>query len=206
MAHSAAFWNWIAKRYSKTPISNMVSYAATLERTRTHLDELMRVIELGCGTGSTAIELAPKVAHLTATDFSEKMIEIGRKKAAKAGVDNVTFEVADVNAANVNIYDAVLAHNILHLVPDVGATLTHVASLLSDGGIFISKTPCLGPQKMFLTPIRYILGFIPAAPRPHLLHAVDLEADITHAGFEIIESGQYPKGQGAHYIVARKRR
>ncbi len=204
MANPAAFWNWMAKRYSKTPISNLVSYNATLERTRSHLHDQMRVIEIGCGTGSTAIELAPKVGHITATDFSEKMIAIGQKKARKAGIDNIAFEVADATAPNVNIYDAVLAHNILHLVPDVAATIAHAASLLSEGGIFISKTPCLGPQKLVLSPIRFILRLIPTAPRPHFLHVDELEQEITAGGFEILESGKYPKGQGAHYVVARK--
>lgn len=204
MANPAAFWNWMAKRYSKTPISNLVSYAATLERTRSHLHDEMRVIEIGCGTGSTALELAPYVGHVTATDFSEKMIEIAKKKAKKAGVVNVTFEVADANAINVNIYDVVLAHNILHLVPDIGATIAHARSLLSEGGLFISKTPCLGPQRYFLAPIRAILRFIPMAPRPHLIFAEQLEDAIRAAGFDIVESGQYPKGQGAHYVVARR--
>lgn len=204
MASSTAFWNWMAKRYSKTPISNLASYHATLERTRSHLDSEMRVIELGCGTASTAIELAPHVAHFTGTDFSEKMIEIGRAKAKKTGITNLTLEVADANATNVHIYDVVLAHNILHLVPSVAETLAHIATLLPEGGVFISKTPCLGPQRIVLGPIRLILRLIPGAPRPHFLYSADLEDDIRAAGFEIDESGQYPKGQGAHYVVARK--
>lgn len=204
MRKPASFWDWMAKRYAKTPIANMESYTATLDRTRSHLTSDMRVIEIGCGTGSTAIELSPAVAHYTATDYSEKMIAIGKAKADHAGIGNITFEVADADATNTNIYDAVLAHNILHLVPDIDVTAAHAAGMLPIGGLFISKTPCLGPKKWLLMPITFAIRMIPNGPRPHLLFTKDLETMIVAAGFEILESGQYPKGQGAHYVVARK--
>ena len=39
----------------------------------------MEVLEFGCGTGSTALTLAPNVRHIQATDVSPKMLEIARR-------------------------------------------------------------------------------------------------------------------------------
>ena len=78
----AAFWDRIAPKYARTPISNMDAYEATLARVKTHLSETDTVLELGCGTGTTAMKLAPGVAHVTASDVSGAMIGIGRARAS----------------------------------------------------------------------------------------------------------------------------
>ncbi|MEL6287025.1 MAG: class I SAM-dependent methyltransferase, partial [Pseudomonadota bacterium] len=50
-----------------------------------------RVLELGCGTGSTALLLAPSVAQITGTDISGEMVRIANGKAADQGAQSVTF-------------------------------------------------------------------------------------------------------------------
>ncbi|MEM1100624.1 MAG: hypothetical protein AAGH73_03730, partial [Pseudomonadota bacterium] len=63
----AEFWNRIAARYARDPISDMAGYKATLERTKHYLTPIAHVLELGAGTSSTALELAPRVARYHAT-------------------------------------------------------------------------------------------------------------------------------------------
>jgi ubiquinone/menaquinone biosynthesis C-methylase UbiE len=58
-----------------------------------------RVVDVGCGFGDTAIELARRVGpegHVLGIDCCEAFLEHGRRDAAAAGIRNVTFEVADV--------------------------------------------------------------------------------------------------------------
>lgn len=81
------FWNRIAKRYSNQPIADQVAYQRKLARTREHFRPDMDVLELGCGTGSTALLHTPYVKHIRA-------IEIARGKAEAQRIDNVTFERA----------------------------------------------------------------------------------------------------------------
>ena len=80
----------------------------------------MEVLEIGCGTGTTAIAHAPFVGHIRATDLSPRMVEIAKDKAKAAGIDNVSFEALSVDALDVPgaSIDVVMAHNILHLLED----------------------------------------------------------------------------------------
>lgn len=54
-----------------------------------------RALELGCGTGSSAVWLAQQGFEITALDLSPQAIEKARQRAEAAGV-NVRFLVADV--------------------------------------------------------------------------------------------------------------
>lgn len=53
------------------------------------------VLEIGCGTGTNAIELARRGFQVTAADIVDQAIQAARKKASKAKV-NVDFRMADV--------------------------------------------------------------------------------------------------------------
>src|SRR5882672_3606492 len=53
------------------------------------------ILEIGCGTGTNAIELARRGFHVVAADIVEQAITIARDKARAATVD-VDFRVADV--------------------------------------------------------------------------------------------------------------
>ncbi len=61
-----------------------------------------RVLDIGCGFGDTAQQLAGLVGptgEVVGVDSSERFVETARQEAEEAGVDNVRFEVADVEAA-----------------------------------------------------------------------------------------------------------
>ena len=87
MIQNATFWDKVAPKYAKSPIADQAAYEYTLDRTRTYLNPKDSVLELGCGTGSTALLLAPDVKQITAIDLSPGMLVIAREKAAKAGVN-----------------------------------------------------------------------------------------------------------------------
>ena len=92
MDREAKFWDKVADRYSRRPISDEATYTRKLEVTRDYLQSHMDVLEIGCGTGTTAIAHAPYVKHILATDLSPRMIEIATEKAKAAGIDTVAFD------------------------------------------------------------------------------------------------------------------
>ena len=93
-ANDARFWDRAARKYSTDPITDMAGYERTLERTRHYLKGNETAFEFGCGTGTTALRLAPFVGRIVASDISGEMIAIAREKAKAEGCGNVTFEVA----------------------------------------------------------------------------------------------------------------
>ncbi|GLQ34315.1 hypothetical protein GCM10007939_05980 [Amylibacter marinus] len=208
MEKNATFWNKAAARYSKSPVKDMEAYAYTLERTKEYLNTDMAGYEFGCGTGSTAIELAPHLGHLTATDFSTNMIEIAQEKARTAEIETLDFRVETlVDIANVHPrYDVVMGFNILHLFHDIEHNLAIAHGLLNSGGLLITKTPCLKGSLILalLRPILTLGRWIGKIPYVDFLTTTELEKMVIDQGFEIIETGDYPKSPPSHFIVARK--
>lgn len=210
MEQAAAFWDRTAESYAESQIKDLRSFNYTLGRTRSYLRPTDRVLELGAGTGSTAIELASSVAHITATDISPEMTRIGREKANDQGVSNIDFVVSESAVPGLTgPYDVILAHNLLHLVEDLPATLKRVHALLKPEGLFISKTFCKpkGLGTPFYYFIRLALPFMQAfgkAPFAAMLSIEDLEAMIASAGFDLVETGDIPVKDVRRYIVARK--
>lgn len=206
MPTQATFWDKAAPKYATSAISDMEGYRHTLDRTRAHLNATDRVLELGCGTASTALELAGDVAHITATDISPAMVEIGRKKATDLGIDNVTLRVGqtgDADLSDTAPYDAVIALNLLHLLPNQADALAQTHGLLKPGGLFISKTACLG-ERWFFKPLVGIMTLIGKAP--YVMHQRQdaLRAAILGAGFEAVEEVIQPGTPPRLYMVARR--
>ncbi len=208
MSDTERFWDRLAERYAARPISDMAAYDLTIERTRAHLRATDRALEIGAGTGTTALRLADAVAHLTATDLSAKMIAIGRGKAEAAGVDNVAFRHASLRdaAGSDGPFDVVLAFNLLPLLDDLPGDLAAIHAMLKPGGRFISKSACLGGKGVHLRLLLWVLRRFGKAPDIRFLRAADLDARIAEAGFEIVETRDFPGVAAAHFIVARRRR
>lgn len=206
MRDPAAFWNKLADKYSKQAIKDPKSYERTLDCARKYLSPGDHALEVGCGTGTTALLLAPSVKQLTATDISARMIEIAEAKARDEEVDNVAFQQATLTDANLpeGPFDVVLAFNFLHLLDDMPGGVRKIHALLKPGGTFISKTICLAewsPFFRFVLPVARLLGF---APNVHCLKVGELDELIAGAGFEIVETGFYPPKPPSRFIVARK--
>jgi ubiquinone/menaquinone biosynthesis C-methylase UbiE len=54
-----------------------------------------RVLDLGCGDGTTALPFAQLGANVRGIDIAENLVEAGNRRAAEAGLDNVAFEEGD---------------------------------------------------------------------------------------------------------------
>lgn len=208
MSQSPFFWNMLAKRYSRMKIPDEAAYREKLSRTQAILQPDWEVLEFGCGTGSTALEHAPHVAHIRGIDYAPRMIDICRDKAANADVENATFDVAEIGSLEAadDSFDAVLGMSILHLLDNRDAVVAKIFSMLRPGGAFISSTICLEGQAPFL--VKYILpvgSAVGLLPRLQCFSLDDLLGALEGAGFEIEQRWQ-PDGAGmkAVFIVARK--
>ncbi|MEM6677979.1 MAG: class I SAM-dependent methyltransferase [Pseudomonadota bacterium] len=207
MKDAQAFWDGLARGYAKKPVKDLGAYEHTLERTRTYLGATDQVLELGCGTGTTALRLADGVGAYTASDISPAMIAIAKEKAADAQPDTLRFVTAALPEAprHEGGFDAVLAFHLMHLVDDLPGALAAIADRLRPGGVFISKTVCLGERGGWkLRAFVRVMRLLGIAPPVAALSAEGLEAAITTAGFEIVETGRFPKVPPNHFVVARR--
>jgi ubiquinone/menaquinone biosynthesis C-methylase UbiE len=203
---SAKFWDKLAERYAQRPVADEAAYQKKLAVTRDYLRPDMQVLELGCGTGSTAISHAPHVKHIHAIDISAKMLSIARNKADVNQVNNVTFTqstIADFGAFE-QTFDAVLGLSILHLLDNKEEVVEKVYGMLKPGGIFASSTACLGDSMLrFLKCILPIGKFLGLMPMVKVFTAHELEHTLVNAGFQI-EYRWNPPGSKSLFVVAAK--
>lgn len=203
---SPDFWNRIAPSYAKKPVPDEAAYRATLDRVRSYLSPTSRVLEVGCGTGTTALHLAPHLGQILATDSSPPMIAIAADKARATNAHNVEFRVGTLDdpALSLGGYDVVAAFNLLHLLVDIPSAIERVRALLAPGGLFISKTPCVGDNSALLPVAIAVARFFGKAPFVNCVTKASLEQTIAGAGFSIVERGLYPAKSHSLFIVARK--
>ena len=187
MVANVEFWNRIARKYAADPISDQAGYERTIARVRGLLGSDDRVLELGCGTGSTALLLAGGTGGYLATDFSAGMIAIAEEKLAASPIAQLSFRVATAEdlVAQGAPFDAVLGVNYLHLVADLPGTLAAISELLAPGGLFISKTACLRDMNPLIRLAIPLMQLIGKAPHVTVFSATALQEAIRNAGFGI---------------------
>ncbi|MEQ1567737.1 MAG: class I SAM-dependent methyltransferase [Myxococcota bacterium] len=134
------FWNRTAARYDASmwllggPVPRMTAQVADVVRGSE------RVLELAAGTGLVTAAIAPVVGQVVATDYAPAMVErLARRVAA---MPNVTTRVLDVYAMNEppGSFDAVVAANVLHLLPDLDGALDAMLRVLRPGGRLVVPT------------------------------------------------------------------
>lgn len=205
----ARFWDRIARKYAADPIADLPGYEATLRRVQGLLSAEMNVLEIGCGTGSTALRLAPFTRRLLATDVSTGMIAIAREKLVAEPLPQLAFAVADADAPmpGPGEFHAVLAFNLLHLVSDLDGTLASTVQALRPGGLLISKTACISEMNPLIPwlaiPVMRAMG---KAPAVLCFDAGKLQAAMVRHGLQIEAVERHgTRGKDIRvFIVARK--
>lgn len=205
---NARFWDRMARKYAAETISDQAGYERTLTRTKDYLKATDAVLEFGCGTGSTALRLAPSTGSMIASDISAEMIAIAREKQGGAPDGRLEFVRAALEQLDYpdDAFDVVLAFNALHLMRNLKDSLWRTRRLLRPGGLFISKTPCLSDMSPMIRAAIPVMKLFGKAPEVSFFTARQLEAAIAAEGFEIVEVARHgTKGKDTRpFIVARK--
>lgn len=94
------------------------------------------VLDIGFGTGMLTAKLYEQGCQIWGQDFSERMIELARKKMPEAKLYQGDFSKGLVEELKRNRYDAILATYSLHHLTDVQKIrfLEEILPLLHEGG------------------------------------------------------------------------
>jgi S-adenosylmethionine-dependent methyltransferase len=100
-------------------------------------------LDLGGGTGATAVRLAQLGIHVTLLDSSPAMLDLAKRAAREAGVtEKVVPQHGDAaqlaNLFHARSFDVILCHNILEYCNDPGAVLCAAAHALRDSSAILS--------------------------------------------------------------------
>jgi SAM-dependent methyltransferase len=94
-----------------------------------------RVLDVGCGTGLLAQELAKHFRSVVGIDLSAPMLAIAR---AKRAAPNIEYRQADASTAEMDgPFDAIVSHTTFHHIGDVAGTVTRLKSQLAPHGRFL---------------------------------------------------------------------
>lgn len=208
MTDNALFWNGIAEKYARTPVANPAAFDRKIALTKARMRPEHHLLEIGCGTGSLALRLAPSAAQIHGLDISTEMVRIARGKAAAAGVDNVTFHVGPFDdsftAFAPESFDGICAYSILHLMEDRPAALARMFSLLKPGGFFASSTAVLGESLVPYRPILAVARALGKAPMVKVLRKTTLEAEVRTAGFVDVQQPDVGAERTIAFMLATK--
>jgi len=167
------------------------------------------VIELGCGPGAFTRLYASGSKSVIATDFAPHMVEAAARTLA--GYPNVSVRVADATATGLpdGSADAVVAMNLIHIVPDPPAVLAEAYRLLRPRGTLVVSSYAadeLSLARAASMGLRALRRFGPGLLRNRTdLTQAKLENLVRAAGFENLE-GQLLRGAAANAVFVRASR
>jgi len=125
-----------------------------------------RVLDAGCGTGASAVELASRGAEVVAVDLSPRLIEIAAERAPQDLAGTIDFRVGDMLDPSLGRFDAVLAmDSLIHYRPDdIGKVLTALGERVERQILFT-----FAPRTVLLTTMHAIGQLFPRSDRSPMI-------------------------------------
>jgi 2-polyprenyl-3-methyl-5-hydroxy-6-metoxy-1,4-benzoquinol methylase len=106
-----------------------------VERLREGVD----VLDAGCGHGHVALLVADRfpASRVSGYDQAETSIDAARAEAARLGLRNATFAARDVGAVEPEVFDVVIAFDVIHDLAHPYEALRTLRASLRPGGVLV---------------------------------------------------------------------
>jgi len=136
----------------------------------------MKVLDVAAGTGDQTLlvaELVGAAGEVIATDLSPSMLEVAARRAAEAGLSNISTQVADAQDLEFpeGTFDAAICRNGLMFVPDLAKALGKVYRALKPGARFAATVWSTPERNAFMAVPAPVVARVAGFPTPPALAA-----------------------------------
>jgi SAM-dependent methyltransferase len=141
---AAAAYNAAADHFDDEALGLWAKYGGrTIERLA--LRPGATILDIGCGTGASAIPAAMQVGpdgKVIGVDLAERLLEIARRKAASLRLENIEFRVGDMENLGYpdQYFDAVICVFAIFFVPDVAKQIRELWRMVRSNGLLAITT------------------------------------------------------------------
>ncbi len=146
-----------------------------------------RVLDVGCGVGRVALEIAPRCSELIGIDIAESLLDRARSAAKEAGISNVHFQRQGLDAPfALGTFDLVILSGVLNCLDDDDAqnALKHCVDSLAVGGTLHIRNNCAVRQRIELPENDVEPPFIHRTSQEYLSMLGKIQAlTLRHEGF-----------------------
>ena len=135
------FWDKVAILYDLfETVYNKKVYYGTGKKVAEFINDSDVVLECACGTGAITKYIVQKCKFIYATDFSDAMLKQTTKKCNN--YKNIIIEKADITNLKYekNTFDAVVAGNVIHLLPEPTKAFNELKRVTKPNGKIIIPT------------------------------------------------------------------
>ena len=109
-----------------------------------------KILDVGCGDGTLAVEMECRGAKIIGVDMSAEMIEACKSRGVEAYVGSVTDLSYD------NEFDAVFSNAMLHWVQDAKSAVQNIAKSLKSDGRFVCEFGGEGNALILITAMQEV--------------------------------------------------
>ena len=98
------------------------------------------VLDVGCGSGATTLAAADRAERVVGVDLSQPLVELARRRAQAAAIDNAEFVIADAQTHDfaAGTFDLLISRFGLMFFDDPVRAFTNIRGSLSAGGRAVS--------------------------------------------------------------------
>ena len=173
----AEFWSQLAPTWLELEdqLEEVGRLPGELAMDRLDLLPGQKVVDLGCGSGTTTLELAARVGpggEVAGVDISAEMLARGRERAARAGAGNIEFVHADVQVHDLveARFDAAYSRFGVMFFADPVAAFANVRRALRPGAAlsFVCWQSVFDNEWMLIpgAAVASVTGSLPPMPGP----------------------------------------